>query len=454
MTKEFSARWRACLWALAWLVLGPSSLPGLALPEEFRDTDLKTLLKQHADDRAVPPPKARRGADDAGQGFPDLVQAISAASSPADGGVYQPGDRLVLVVTVTNKGRGVSHAPQVQLDGDALLFDLIASQASLADIPAGGSRTARFDSGPLPANLPTRQYQVSPRVADQDGFSAPAVAALALATQPKAVAVAEALPLLQPVPVTNLNGTPHGAAVLVGIGQYSSPDAGDLKYAASDADVMAEYLVKMMGIPKANVWVIKDQQATKTRILATVRAQLKGKGFDPVVFYFSGHGIPDPDDPQSGDACIVPYDGDFQQGYGDTLIKLNDMTKLVEGTTTGRSLMMLDACFSGGAGGRRPRLLAAEHGIGIVPRMTAAKASILAATSGIQPSLDFDEQKHGFFTYFMLAGLQRSADLNHDGKVTLEEAYAWAKQRIGEKTGGRQVPELKNPTDLVLSRWR
>jgi uncharacterized caspase-like protein len=117
--------------------------------------------------------------------------------------------------------------------------------------------------------------------------------------------------------------------------------------------------------------------------------------------------------------------------------------------------MLLDACFSGSAeGGRTPALLASERGIAVEPRIQAAKAAVFAGTSGIEPSLDFAAQKHGYFTYYLLAGMQGAADMNRSGRVTLSEAFAWTKERVSRGTGGRQVPELMNPADLVLSKWR
>ena len=266
---------------------------------------------------------------------------------------------------------------------------------------------------------------------------------------------AESLPKLVPVPDTNVGALPKGAAVVVGIGKYRTSDAGELRYAAADADLVAQYLVHMTGIPQDRVWVVKDEDATKSTIMAMVQGKLSNKGYDPVVFYFAGHGTPDPDDPNSGESCIVPYDGNFHEGLSGTLIRLNDLTAMVEAATPGKALVVLDACFSGSQeGGRTPSLLGKERGIAIEPKIRAAKASVLSATSGKMPALDFDEQGHGFFTYFLLAGLQKSADLDNSGRVTLDQAFSWAREQVQKRTDGRQIPELKNPTDLVLSRWR
>jgi hypothetical protein len=439
----------------ACALLLPARLPALELPPDLRQGDLSSILKNHSEDLSVPTPSAAAQGGAIGRGFPDLSFSAKLVSAPGSEAIFRPGDHLLLLVTVSNRGRGPSHSPTVRLSGDPLLFNVIPDKITLPDIAAGGQRTARFDSGALPANLPARQFQVSVAVRDSDGFTAPSGKSFALAMQPKAEEEGEVLPFLEPVPETNVNGYPHGAAVVVGIGEYNSEDAGMLPYAAADADIMAQYLVAMMGIPKDRVWVIKDSQATKSYILATIQGQLAGKGYDPVVFYFSGHGLPDPEDPASGDSCIVPFDGDFQKGYGGTLIKLNEMTRLVESTTKGKALIVLDACFSGSPeGSRAPKILASERGIAIEPKVSVNRATIIAGTSGIQPSLDFKEQRHGYFTYFLLAGMQRAADLNNSGQITVREAFAWARDRVSKMTHGRQVPELINPSDLVISKWR
>jgi len=67
-----------------------------------------------------------------------------------------------------------------------------------------------------------------------------------------------------------------------------------------------------------------------------------------VFIYYSGHGAPDP---RTGDAYLVPYDGDpsFIENTGYSLKKLYDtLGKL----PSKEIVVILDSCFSG-AGGRR-----------------------------------------------------------------------------------------------------
>ena len=432
----------------------------LSLPPDYLDPNIDRFLAKHAGDRDVPEkPSADEialvvnASDDAG--LPELGVSAKFISTPSANGVYEPGEHIVISVIVANKGNALSKKARVMLSGDPILLHFLGTKAELGDLKPGQKIEAKFDSGVLPVNLPANQFNIGVKVVDQDGFTAVDADQLTVATQPKAQVKTLVLPRLQPVPDTNENGYPHGAAVVVGIGKYSSPDAGNLRYASSDADLVAQYLVRMTGIPQGNVWVVKDEQATKSRIMATIQGKLSGKGYDPVIFYFAGHGIPDPDDPASGDACIVPYDGDFSSGLSGTLIRLNDMTRLVEQSTKGQALVMLDACFSGNRDSTRtPLILGRERGIAVVPKVWASRASVFSSTSGTQPSFDFDEQHHGMFTYFLLAGMQRAADMTDSGKITLPEAYAWVKEQVALNTDGRQVPELKNPTNLVLSQWR
>lgn len=97
-------------------------------------------------------------------------------------------------------------------------------------------------------------------------------------------------------------------AVVVGVEQYRQklPKAD---YAAHDAQVMSEYLTKVMGFQEENVVLIVDDHAGRTDLEKYVEKWLPNrveKG-DTVFIYFSGHGAPNP---KTGEAYLVPYDGD------------------------------------------------------------------------------------------------------------------------------------------------
>ena len=82
-----------------------------------------------------------------------------------------------------------------------------------------------------------------------------------------------------------------------------------------------------------------------------------------------------------------------------------------------------DAFFAGTSGGD-PFLIATGLPIGLrvnhpASRFAAGVATIIAAAEGHQLANWYPEQRHGLLTYFLLKGLQGSADADRDGSVSV-----------------------------------
>jgi len=169
-----------------------------------------------------------------------------------------------------------------------------------------------------------------------------------------------------------------------------------------------------------------------------------------VFVYYSGHGAPNP---KTGDAYLVPYDGDpnFVDSTGFPLKRLYAaLDKLPAKEIT----VVLDSCFSGAGGrsvlakGSRPMVISVEN-----PVLAAGKVVVLSASSGSQTSSTYLEQGHGLLTYFFLKGLQGEGDGNKDGTIEMSELYDYVKpnvQRIARKQyNNEQTPQLLANPELL-----
>jgi uncharacterized caspase-like protein len=177
----------------------------------------------------------------------------------------------------------------------------------------------------------------------------------------------------------------------------------DVPKASNDGIVFAEYCEKTLGIPKTNIRLIKD--ATLNNIqrhvnwLSQVMDAYQGKA--KVLFYYSGHGIPDE---SNGSAYLLPVDGygtDVNTGY--SLDKLyTDLGKIPAKSI----LVFLDACFSGAK--RNGGMLASTRGVAIKAKQNNPKGNIvvLSAAQGDETAYPYEEKDHGLFTYFLLKKLQ------------------------------------------------
>jgi len=102
--------------------------------------------------------------------------------------------------------------------------------------------------------------------------------------------------------------TGNAYAVVIGIESYQAKPTGGV-FSAHDAKIMAEYLKTMIGVPSENVILLTNEYATKSDLEKYFERWLANnvESDSRVFIYYSGHGAPDP---RTGDAYLVPYDGD------------------------------------------------------------------------------------------------------------------------------------------------
>jgi len=236
-------------------------------------------------------------------------------------------------------------------------------------------------------------------------------------------------------------------AIVIGIENYRQrlPRAD---FAVSDARLVSEYLTKVMGYPEENVILLTNEKALQSDLAKYFEKWLHNnvEKDDTVFIYYSGHGAPNP---KTGDAYLVPYDGDpsFIDQTGYSLKRMYDAL----GQLPAKEIVVaLDSCFSG-AGGRS---VIAKGARPLVMTMSSAaipkKVSVLSATSGDQMSSTYEEKGHGLFTYFMLKGIKDEDVVRQDGSIAVSELFSYVKpkvERVARKQfNNEQTPQLIEAT--------
>ena len=366
-----------------------------------------------------------------------------------DNGVYEPGEKLRLKVGIRNTGGKTARGVTVTIEGDDTIKTLLEDRR-VGDIEPGSYQPVVLEAR-IPEGIPRKESSFIIKVTESSGFNARKIEEARAAFQPKEIKIIKQLASLMPVPNASARREKSGA-IVVGIGAYSA-NIGSLKYAAKDAELASQYLKGVLGIPESNIRVILDDKATKSRIEAEV-GNMAEKGLDFIALYYSGHGVPDPDNPRTGDPYIVPIDADLALGSR-MLIRLNEVVTTLERKTKD-VLVLLDACFSGNVESAPKMYASAQKGLGIAPKFAQEKAVVMTASSATQPSLEFDKAGHGYFSYYFMLGLKGEADKNSDGAVTDTELceYVQAAMAGDETLNGRQTPQCSNQTGAVLGRYR
>ncbi|HEY2995355.1 MAG TPA: caspase family protein [Methylomirabilota bacterium] len=254
-------------------------------------------------------------------------------------------------------------------------------------------------------------------------------------------------------------------AVVIGVGRYENAGIPFLKYSVPDADAMYQVLTTTVGIKKDNVMLLTDRTERKPTLrnikyaLGTFLARSARKD-DTVLVYFAGHGAPEVDPrgiERDGLAkYLIPADADPDDLYS-TGLPMDELQTIFGRIEAERVVMFLDACYSGGAGGRTFASKKTRAGAVddlFLERLTRATGRVIVTASKTsEVSLELPELGHGIFTYYLTEGLKGAADLNRDGIVSLQELYEYVEQQVSRKSrsvGGNQHPVMKGEQEGVL----
>jgi len=230
---------------------------------------------------------------------------------------------------------------------------------------------------------------------------------------------------------------PQSYALVVGIAHYENlPATAQLQYPGRDAQSIYTTLISEQGgeFPASHVHMLTDSQATLANVLHELDTWLPSVTApdDRVLIYFAGHGFI-----SGGKGYLAPYDIDTHN-IAATAIPMETLGRLVGTTIKGKwKVLITDACHSGAITPETDpkqlnQLLLDVH------------QSIFSLTASRDREQSFESAEwgggHGIFTYYVVQGLQGSADANSDGVVTADELAEYVHTNVRQATGSRQNP--------------
>ena len=246
------------------------------------------------------------------------------------------------------------------------------------------------------------------------------------------------------LPVMQARKNSRAYAIVIGIENYRQklPKAD---YATQDAMLVAEYLTKTLGYQDENVVLLTNDRALQSDFTKYFEKWLPNnvETGSTVFVYYSGHGAPNT---KTGDAYLVPYDGD-PSFIDETGYSLKRMYAALGKLPAKEIIVALDSCFSGSGGrsviakGSRPLVMNLQSNVVLPKNMT-----VLSASSGEQTSSTYDEKGHGLFTYFMLKGIKNEDVVRKDGSLDIAGLYDYVKPQVSgiarKKFNNEQTPQL------------
>lgn len=264
-------------------------------------------------------------------------------------------------------------------------------------------------------------------------------------------------------------------ALIIGIGRYADPEVPVLGGVVHDV-ASARQMARAMGVPDAQVTVLRDGEASAGRILEAIDAlQSRIADGDRVFVYYSGHGTrwyeETKTDRGSAGAChegLLSADGQALTNavLGEALAPL--------ARRADKMLVFYDACFSGGLAGASLRTRSLRGGAdvvapkfsrpgaadrcaqpsnyrtrslsGVLQQRQALPQNVVHVAASAPDELAFDHSTIGGFATVAWRDclLGQARDLDGSGAVTVDEVTRCAQTRLNQSLAGQ--PDILGQT--------
>jgi Caspase domain len=220
-----------------------------------------------------------------------------------------------------------------------------------------------------------------------------------------------------------------------------------LRYAAHDAETIADVFRQLGGVSQVDLSLLSEPDSHDVdhafdTLSERVRAERKRGLRVELVVYYSGH----------ADESGILVGGEHYD-YARLRQRIRDVPANVH-------IAIVDSCASGSftrmkGGARMPPFLRDSSN-------QVQGFAFLSSSSADEDAQESDRIGASFFTYYFVAGLRGAADRNHDGKITLSEAYQFSyEQTLGRTQSTAHGPQhpaydmhLSGTGDVVITDLR
>lgn len=236
-------------------------------------------------------------------------------------------------------------------------------------------------------------------------------------------------------------------AVIIANENYNND--GAVQFAYNDGMAVKDYCEKALGLPKENIHFKANATLNEIKFEANwIKTVAKAHNNANIIFYYAGHGVPDP---VKKDAYLLPIDGhgsDYTTGY-----KLSELFTTLSSVPCENILVLLDACFSGSS--REGKMIANERGVRVATRNSPkGNMVVFSATTSTQTAHPYLKQSHGLFTYYMLKWLKTNYN-----NISLGSWYDYIRSNVAS-TASKDSDILKEqhpsvaPSPELGKNWR
>lgn len=239
---------------------------------------------------------------------------------------------------------------------------------------------------------------------------------------------------------------PNTFVVIIANENYKT--VASVPFALNDGRIFAKYCQLTLGVPAKQIKLYENATYNDMRLAVAWLKNVceKFEGEASVIFYYTGHGIPDESDKSS---YLLPVDGDGR--YVATGYKVDDLYDKLGAMPAKSITVLLDACFSGAT--RDGKMVSQAKGIAIKAKKGIPQGNtvVLSAAQGDETAGFKEGEGHGMFTYYLLKKLQETK-----GDVTLLELSQYIICEVGRASvvDSKVQTPCVTPSASLGSEWQ
>ena len=227
-------------------------------------------------------------------------------------------------------------------------------------------------------------------------------------------------------------------ALVIANTQYTDPGLAQLTAPGQDAKAF----VRVLDSPEICAFddVIIQINETASRVSETIDYFFSArKPDDLLIMYFSGHGVRD----EYGSLYLAVQNTNRAR-LRSTAIKADFIREAMDQSRSKRQILILDCCNSGAFAQGTKAEIGGSIGTAKAFEGTGYGRVILTASDSTQFAWEGDKVIGGditssLFTHFLVKGLEGEADLDWDGRITIDELYDYSYEQVVRHTP-KQTP--------------
>ncbi len=362
--------------------------------------------------------------------------------------VLQPDESVMVEVEVKNEGSVEAEDVKVVVEGKPELVALFPKEIALGVLQPGEVRRTSVTKQ-VSTTAQGLYGELVLKVRTTTPFtSASPTKIFAFGMRPRNTGVEEILDVDRVSPTLAAFKQPKGIVITIGIEKFSNDQMPPVKYAGRDAEVMADYLRTIEGIPVERVRVLLNERAQK-KDLEEIFEQWLPKRADPetvVYIFFAGRAFVDGG---TGAVSLAPYDGTSAIPGG--LYPVRRIQESLNKLPIQRAILFFDVSSDPMPGTDLASGSTLDWASG-ASREQKDHHMWMVGNRGLQEAHVYEPGRHGLFTYYVLRGLQGLADVDRDGVVIAGELCTYVRGQVArvawEQFGNKQDPICLPPMGL------